>query len=122
MKTRNLFAVVIAAAALVLSACSSNSADSPLSPENNQGTVVIDVRTPEEFNSGHVEGALNISVEDPNFQNLIATLDPNADYLVYCRSGNRSAVAIDIMQSVGFTSLLDGGAFTSMQSLGWPTA
>lgn len=122
MKKRNLFAVVIAAAALVLTACSSNSADSPLSPENNQSSVVIDVRTPEEFNSGHVEGALNISVEDPNFQNVIATLDPNADYLVYCRSGNRSAVAIDIMQSMGFTSLLDGGAFTSMQSLGWPTA
>lgn len=122
MKRRQLFAAAIAAAALVLSACSSNSADNPLSPENNQSTIVIDVRTAEEFNSGHVDGALNISVEDPNFQSMVASLDPAADYLVYCRSGNRSAIAIQVMQDMGFENLLDGGAFTSMQSLGWPTA
>jgi phage shock protein E len=121
MKRRNLFIAAIAAASILLTGCSSDSADSLLAPAQNTQSVVIDVRTPAEFSAGHVEGALNIDVEDPSFQSVISTLDPDVTYLVYCRSGSRSAFAKGIMDEIGLT-VVDGGAFTAMQDLGWPTA
>jgi len=71
---------------------------------------VIDVRTPEEFGEGYVKGAVNIDVSNPNFESQIASLDKDAAYSVYCRSGNRSAVAVDIMRNAGFTNVVDLGA------------
>lgn len=68
---------------------------------------IIDVRTPEEFNEGFVKGAVNIDVSNPNFESEIAKLDKEAAYSIYCRSGNRSAVAIEIMRDAGFTNLVD---------------
>jgi phage shock protein E len=121
MKQRNLFIAAIAAISIMLTGCSSDSADNPLSPAQNTESVLIDVRTPEEFAAGHVDGALNINVEDPAFQTAVAALDPNVTYLVYCRSGSRSAFAKGIMDEIGLT-VVDGGAFTAMQDLGWPTA
>jgi rhodanese-related sulfurtransferase len=71
---------------------------------------VIDVRTPEEFSEGYVKGAVNIDVSDPDFESQIASLDKDVAYSVYCRSGNRSAVAVDIMRNAGFTNVVDLGA------------
>lgn len=71
---------------------------------------VIDVRTPEEFSEGYVKGAVNIDVSNPNFESQIAALDKDAAYSVYCRSGNRSAVAVEIMRNAGFTNVVDLGA------------
>lgn len=48
---------------------------------------MIDVRTPAEFASGHLEGAINIDVQSPDFDQQVAQLDPSATYLVYCRGG-----------------------------------
>lgn len=75
-----------------------------------QGTIVIDVRTPEEFASGHLEGALNIDVQSPDFMAQVSQLDPNADYFIYCRSGNRSGQAMSQMSTMGFTSMINGGS------------
>jgi phage shock protein E len=87
------------------------------------GTVVIDVRTPEEFNSGHVQGALNIPVESPDFAAQVSALDPGTTYAIYCRSGNRSAVATSEMGSMGFTYIYDlEGGFTDLEAAGMPTA
>ncbi len=73
--------------------------------------TVIDVRTPQEFAAGHIEGALNINVESPDFAARIADLDPEGTYAVYCRSGNRSRVAVQQMERAGLTNVfgLDGG-------------
>jgi len=73
-------------------------------------TVLIDVRTPAEFATGHLEGAVNIDVQAPDFDARVAELDPNGTYLVYCRSGNRSGQAIDRMQAMGFTELTNIGS------------
>jgi phage shock protein E len=73
-------------------------------------SILIDVRTPEEFAEGYVRGAVNIDVSNPNFEAQIASLDKNAAYNIYCRSGNRSAVAVDIMRNAGFTNVVDLGA------------
>jgi rhodanese-related sulfurtransferase len=68
------------------------------------GTVVLDVRTPSEFASGHLEGAINLDVSSPEFAQALAELDPDLPYAVYCRSGNRSAAALEVMLGQGFTS------------------
>ena len=72
--------------------------------------AVIDVRTPAEFTSGHLEGALNIDVQSPDFAAQVSQLDPTKDYFVYCRSGNRSGQAISQMSNMGFTSMTNGGS------------
>ncbi len=75
------------------------------------GVIVLDVRTPEEFASGHIEGALNIDFNSGNFANEITRLNPSETYAVYCRSGSRSGQAASIMHKAGFhdVSNLNGG-------------
>ena len=70
--------------------------------QGNQDFVIIDVRTPEEFNEGHLEKAVNIDFNAETFKEELAKLDKNKTYLVYCRSGNRSGRAMSIMRELGF--------------------
>ena len=87
------------------------------------GTVILDVRTPEEFNAGHVQGAINIPVEYADFAERITTLDPAGTYAIYCRSGNRSAVATAQMSGMGYLHLYDlDGGFADLQAAGMPSA
>lgn len=81
-----------------------------------EGTIVIDVRTPEEFASGHLQGAVNIDVQSPDFMAQVSQLDPGADYFIYCRSGNRSGQAISQMANMGFTSMINGGSVEEASS------
>lgn len=67
--------------------------------------VLLDVRTPAETAQGKIEGALEINISSPDFANKIAALDKDKTYLVYCRSGARSARACDMMSDAGFGSL-----------------
>jgi phage shock protein E len=77
----------------------------------NDFAAVIDVRTVEEWNSGHLEGAVLIGIADADFRQQLGALDPAEDYYIYCRSGNRAGQAIDIMRDMGFTGeLVNGGA------------
>ena len=73
--------------------------------------ILLDVRTPEEFESGHLPGALNINVQGLDFHEQIENLDPHNAYFVYCRSGGRSAAACRYMDSKGFEEVynLKGG-------------
>lgn len=83
--------------------------------------TVIDVRTPEEFAEGHVEGADRIGLADPDFAARIADLDRDGAYVVYCRTGNRSAQAATQMRAAGL-DVYDGGGLTDMLDGGWPAA
>ena len=71
------------------------------------GVTIIDVRTPEEFAAGHIEGAINYPVELPEFGDQIATLDPAGTYAVYCRSGNRSQPAVAAMAQAGIPGIYE---------------
>lgn len=71
------------------------------------GVVLLDVRTPEEFAEGHLEGAVNLDVSGADFATGLADLDPEATYAVYCRSGNRSQTALDLMAQAGIASAAD---------------
>lgn len=84
-------------------------------------TVVIDVRTPEEYASGHLENAVNVNVQSSNFDAIMMSQPIDGDYLVYCRSGNRSAQATARMEQLGFTNVTDLGSVQSAsQSTGIP--
>jgi rhodanese-related sulfurtransferase len=73
--------------------------------------AVIDVRTPEEWSEGRLEGAVRMGIADADFTAQLATLDPSKDYYIYCRSGNRAGQAIDFMRQNGFTGeLVNGGS------------
>ena len=73
--------------------------------------VVLDVRTPEEFNSGHIPNAINIDIYSDYFRTDISALDKSKSYAVYCRSGKRSVDASSEMDLTGFKSTfnLTGG-------------
>ena len=79
---------------------------------NKKKTVVLDVRTPEEFKSGYIGNAVNYNVMDSvAFVNAISTLDKNKKYLLYCKSGRRSGKALVMMKNMGFRRVhhLKGG-------------
>lgn len=104
---KNHFATVALALGLGLSLSACSSAE-PV--DISAETVVLDVRTPEEYANGHLEGALLIDVQRPDFDASIAELDRSVPYLVYCRSGNRSAQAIARMDALGFENLTNLGS------------
>lgn len=84
-------------------------------------TVILDVRTPEEVAEGHLAGAKNIDVQDELFQQNIEQLNKNKTYLLYCRTGKRTAVAGAKMKAAGFKKvyMMDGG-ITSWKEKGKP--
>lgn len=67
--------------------------------------VLIDVRSLDEYSSGHIRGALNIDVNSPGFEEKVDALDKSTTYVVYCYSGRRSAKSSDIMIDRGFESV-----------------
>ena len=78
------------------------------------GAVVLDVRTPEEFAAGHVPGAKNIPVDQVAAR--VGELGPpSTPVVVYCRSGKRSAAAIQTLSGLGFQKLWNAGGYE-----GWP--
>ena len=73
--------------------------------KNNPDFVILDVRTPEEFSSGHLENAVNINFYSNNFQKDLAKLDKTKTYLIYCLSGHRSGKSLNSMKHLGFISV-----------------
>jgi rhodanese-related sulfurtransferase len=83
--------------------------------------VVLDVRTPEEFAAGHLDGAVQVDFYDEDFTEQLAALDPDVPYLVYCQSGNRSGQTLGIMDELGFSSAVDvDGGIVAWQGAGLP--
>ncbi len=108
--TRSIFKA-IAAMFIVLFAAGSLSACSTEKVDMSTYSAVIDVRTPGEVaESGALEGALLYDWQGPDFASQISTLDPAANYFIYCRSGNRAGQAIEWLKQNGFTGeLINGG-------------
>jgi rhodanese-related sulfurtransferase len=86
---------------------------------NTGDYTIIDVRTPSECATGIIPNATNINIMDQaDFLNKVQKLDKSKKYLVYCRSGNRSGQACNVMDSLGFTNtnnLVGGMMFWSGQ-------
>ncbi len=73
----------------------------------NPAFVLLDVRTPEEFASGHIADAVNLDYKSPDFQKDLEKLDKSSIYLVYCRSAVRSGRAVALMKELGFANVYD---------------
>lgn len=80
---------------------------------STQGALLLDVRTPEEFAAGHIDGATNIPVQqlEARLWSLPASKDQNV--VVYCRSGARSSKAAGILKNAGYTRVVDLGAMSN---------
>lgn len=128
MKKALLALTVLFAAALVVTGCSSGSsavqtvdATTWVKDTSQPGVTIIDVRTPDEFAAAHVQGAVNMNVEGPDFSAQIATLDKNGTVAVYCHSGRRSQMAADQMASAGFIKIINlKGGIADLANAGAP--
>ncbi len=69
--------------------------------DNNPQFVLLDVRTPAEYQNGHLEGAVNVDYQS-DFKTEIEKMNKEKKYLIYCRTGIRSDNAMQIMRHFGF--------------------
>lgn len=111
---RTLLVTLTVLLSLSLAACGE-----PTVEESKQliddGAVLIDVRTPAEYNEGYLDGALNIDFNAPDFEAQIAELPRDDSYVLYCRSGNRSGQAKAIMDQMGFTDVVNAGGYEDLR-------
>lgn len=90
-------------------------------PEQIKAATIIDVRTPEEYASGHVVGAININLFGPTIQKDILALPKDKTYFVYCQSGGRSSQVAGFMAAQGFTKVENlGGVYDAASTLELP--
>jgi len=147
--TRPIFAVGAAAVAMFgLTSCAESEADAANEPAAQQvetsvvsgirvvtpeeaaetiadapdDLVILDVRTQDEFDEAHIDGAVLLDFYRDDFADRLAELDPTVPYVLYCRSGNRSGQARAIMDDLGFQSVEDvDGGIVGWQQAGLPT-
>ena len=83
---------------------------------------LVDVRTPEEFNEGHIENAVNINFMSDDFDANVAILDKEKHVMVYCKAGGRSAKAAARLKELGFKAITDlEGGISNWTSKNKPT-
>ena len=79
------------------------------------GYIILDVRTVQEFNQGHIPGAINIPVETIGTQTPLQLPDCDQLILIYCRTGNRSKQAAEKLVEIGYTNIVEFGGIVD-----WP--
>ena len=90
--------------------------------QTTPNATIIDVRTPEEFQMGHLQDAVNFNVLAPEFQSQVSKLDKTQPVFVYCKVGGRSADAVAKMKGLGFTTIYDmKGGYMAWASAGMET-
>ncbi|GFP19620.1 phage shock protein E [Candidatus Hakubella thermalkaliphila] len=91
--------------------------------QDNPGFIIIDVRTPQEFGAGYIEGAVNIDYYSETFKDQLDRLDKNKVYLVYCRTGRRSGIALGMAKDLGFKEVYNlSGGIVEWEAEGLPIA
>lgn len=83
--------------------------------------IILDVRTPAEYEAGHLKGARLIDIYAADFQERLQGLDPNKTYLVYCAVGGRSREALQLMGQLGFQQVYDASeGLSALKNAGIP--
>lgn len=77
----------------------------------DRNVVVLDVRTSDEFRTGHLKDAVNVDYKAPDFEQRLAKLDRSKPYLLHCAVGGRSTKSLPVLQKLGFRDIrhMDGG-------------
>lgn len=89
--------------------------------QDNPDFIIIDVRTPQEFAERHIENALILDYYSDTFRDDLDKLDKDKTYLIYCRVGGRSGVALAIMEELGFLEAYNlSGGINAWQEAGLP--
>ncbi len=71
--------------------------------------VYVDVREPEEYREGHVDGAINVPMSGlPDAASVLSDLDRSTELVVYCVSGRRAEASIPVLQKLGFEHVING--------------
>lgn len=82
--------------------------------------MLLDLRTPAEYATGHLAGAGQLNFYDPDFRARLEGMDRNQPYILYCQSGNRSGQALAIMREMGFRNAYDiQGGIKAWQAAGY---
>jgi rhodanese-related sulfurtransferase len=115
------FILSISLACLIGSACSNNknpgvakefqftnmkAVEAAKMLKENPKAIVLDIRTPAEFNEGHIPGAVNIDYKADSFESELEKLDRDATYVMHCRSGRRSANSFETFSKLGFKNIV----------------
>ena len=103
---RKITAVMLIALAGALVGCLGPKGGNMKLPDN---AVLLDVRQADEFNAGHIDGAVLVPHDTIAEKIGAVVLDKNTPVYVYCRSGRRSAIAVEAMRKLGYTNLTDLG-------------
>lgn len=110
MKT---FLQIVLFALVTLTANASNAADVTINGVKQ--AAVVDVRTPDEFAAGHIDGAINIPLEQiQNGSAHLENLKKDSPILLYCRSGRRSGLAQQLLEQQGYSKLTNGGGVNTL--------
>lgn len=104
-----LSVLFLLASVLMFSACNGQQK----APDYSRATLV-DVRTPQEFASGSVKGAINIPVDE--MESRLTELNRDAEIVVFCRSGSRSSRAASILEKNGFKNVVNGGTWQQVNA------
>ena len=81
----------------------------------NEGYIILDVRTAAEYHEGHIEGAINVPNEEISDKEISRLPDKSQMIFVYCRSGNRSKDASEKLVKLGYTNIIEFGGINT-----WP--
>jgi phage shock protein E len=105
------------------------SSDGSLSPTQclerfADDATMLDVRTPGEFDQGHLACAINLDVMNNDFRKGVEALglDASKPVYLYCRSGNRSGTAAKILREMGFEQAFNVGSYDALRKVGFETA
>lgn len=87
----------------------------------NQNFIILDIRTKEEYENVHIKNSIMIDFYSETFENELDELDKNKTYLIYCRTGRRTGLTLDIMEDLGFIEVYNmAGGITQWKNNGYP--
>jgi len=121
-----VIALLIAAFALIASSRGTTSTAQKISPTDYQSQfaasnapyLLVDVRTPDEFTTGHIHNAVNIPLD--TIETRLNEIPRTEPIVVYCHSGNRSGQAAKILANAGYTQIYDLGGINAWTDQGLP--
>ena len=138
VKTINIFLLIMLAAAVNASMYATAQADQTqkkiiknITPEQgyeliiknteNPNFAILDVRTAQEFEKGHIKSAINIDYLSETFKDKLSELDKKNTYVIHCRSGGRSTKALKLFDELGFEEVYNMGGIAQWEQSGYPT-